>query len=141
MIDSVPAYDDVGRGPAVILLHGFPFNRSMWRSQTEFLAPHGYRVVAPDLRGLGSAVQISGNDSGNRLESAPFIATMGQMAGDVVALMNGLNIQRAVFCGLSMGGYLALDFVSRFRERVAALILAGARATAADEAEIGRAHV
>ena len=47
---------DQGQGVAVVLLHGFPFNRSMWREQIEFLSARGYRCVAPDLRGLGENV-------------------------------------------------------------------------------------
>src|SRR5438128_2145134 len=43
------SYDDEGDGLAVILLHGYPFNRSMWREQIDFLSARGYRVVAPDL--------------------------------------------------------------------------------------------
>ena len=47
-------YDDVGSGQAVLLLHGYPFNRSMWREQVEALSAD-YRVITPDLRGLGES--------------------------------------------------------------------------------------
>ena len=117
------AYDDFGKGPAVVLLHGFPFDRSMWREQIEFLSVNGFRAIAPDLRGLGE------NKAGD------VIATLDEMARDVSALMDQLSIDRAVICGLSMGGYVAFDFVHLFRSRVRALVLAGTRAPADNEQE------
>ena len=116
-------YDDVGEGEALVFLHGFPFNRSMWREQIEFLSAHGYRCVAPDLRGLGE--NLSANE----------INTMEDMARDVAALMDELRIDRAIICGLSMGCYVAFEFIHQFPERVRALILAGARAEGPDKAE------
>src|SRR5258705_2177611 len=104
------AYDDLGEGPAIILLHGFPFNRAMWREQIEFLSARGYRVVAPDLRGLGEAsdkFQLVAAESDRQAEAGRTIATMDDMAGDVAALMDELKIDRAVICGLSMGCYVA----------------------------------
>src|SRR5438132_10563395 len=88
-------YDEAGSGSPVVLLHGFPFNRSMWGEQVEVLSPH-FQVVAPDLRGQGETTVM--------LEPA----TMEEMARDVTALMDALDISRAVVCGLSMGGYVAL---------------------------------
>src|SRR5437867_13401419 len=46
-------YNDVGQGLAIVFLHGYPFNRSMWRAQIDFFAARDYRCIAPDLRGLG----------------------------------------------------------------------------------------
>jgi len=117
------ALDDLGTGKAVVFLHGFPFNRSMWREQIEFLRAHGYRVVAPDLRGLGE----------NRSDDE--VATMEDMARDVAALMDELKIDRAIIGGLSMGCYVAFEFIHLFPSRVRALVLAGARAEGADKAE------
>jgi len=117
------AYDDAGSGPALVLLHGYPFNRSMWRDQIDFLSTHGNRVVAPDMRGLGETKATSE------------ISTMDDMARDVAALMDKLEIDRAVVCGLSMGGYVAFEFVHLFPSRVRALILAGTRAPADNEQE------
>jgi pimeloyl-ACP methyl ester carboxylesterase len=108
------AYDDVGSGQAVVLLHGYPFNRTMWREQVEALRP-GYRVITPDLRGHG---ETSGTD-------AP--ATMDEMAEDIAALLDELEIKRAVLGGLSMGGYVAFAFYRRFGTRVRALVLADTR--------------
>jgi len=117
------AYDDVGDGAPIVFLHGFPFNRSMWREQIDFLSAQNYRVVAPDLRGLGET-KFNGD-----------VATMEDMARDVAALMDELQIDCAAVCGLSMGSYVAFEFVHLFPSRVRALALAGARAQAADETE------
>lgn len=116
-------YEDVGTGPAIIFLHGFPFNRSMWREQLEFLSARGYRCVAPDLRGLGE----------NKLSSD--INTMADMARDVASLMDELKVDDAVIAGLSMGCYVAFDFVNQFPSRVRGLVLAGGRAEGPDKAE------
>jgi 3-oxoadipate enol-lactonase len=103
-----------GSGPPVVLLHGYPFNRSMWREQVEALQGSN-RVITPDLRGLGET------------EATREPATMNEMAEDVAALLDELKIDRVALGGLSMGGYVALAFVRRFPLRVRALILADTR--------------
>lgn len=108
------AYDLEGSGPPVLLLHGYPFNRSMWLEQVEALQT-SHRVITPDLRGLGET------------EATPEPATMTEMAEDVAALLDELKIDRVALGGLSMGGYVALAFVRRFPLRVRALILADTR--------------
>jgi pimeloyl-ACP methyl ester carboxylesterase len=118
------AYDDVGSGATVVLLHGYPFNRSMWREQREALSAN-YRVITPDLRGHGET------------SVTPEIATMNEMARDVVALLDKLDIGRVTLGGLSMGGYVALAFCRRFPLRTRALILADTRSQA-DVAEAKR---
>ncbi|HEX8845717.1 MAG TPA: alpha/beta fold hydrolase [Pyrinomonadaceae bacterium] len=118
------AYDDVGSGPPVVLLHGYPFNRSMWREQRDALAA-GYRVITPDLRGHGATPATT--DS----------ATMDEMAEDTAALLDELRIKRVVMGGLSMGGYVALAFCRCFGLRVRALILADTRPQA-DTDEVRR---
>jgi pimeloyl-ACP methyl ester carboxylesterase len=134
---AMDQFDEAGNGPAIVLLHGFPFNRSMWREQIEFLGARGYRAIAPDLRGLGVAktsVGGSSDDRDHRLKPVSLI-TMDEMARDVAALMNQLEIDSAVVCGLSMGCYVAFEFFHLFPARVRALVLAGARAEAPDETE------
>jgi pimeloyl-ACP methyl ester carboxylesterase len=108
------AYDDAGSGAAVVLLHGYPFNRSMWREQREALVAN-YRVITPDLRGHGETT----------VTAEP--ATMEEMARDVDALLDKLEIGRVTIGGLSMGGYVTLAFYRRFPLRVRALILADTR--------------
>ncbi|HEY0078175.1 MAG TPA: alpha/beta fold hydrolase [Pyrinomonadaceae bacterium] len=109
-------YEVAGAGPAVVLLHGFPFNRSMWREQVEVLS-QSRRVITPDLRGHGET---------SAMDEA---ATMERMAEDTTALLDELGIERAVVGGLSMGGYVALAFYRLFPERVRAMVLADTRAT------------
>ncbi|MBV9959754.1 MAG: alpha/beta fold hydrolase [Acidobacteria bacterium] len=107
-------YDDAGEGLPVVLLHGYPFNRSMWREQAEALS-ESYRVITPDLRGHGES------------EVAATV-TMPLMAEDIAALLDELHIECAVIGGLSMGGYVALAFQQLFPARVRALVLADTKA-------------
>ena len=139
------AHLEAGSGPAVVLLHGYPFDRSMWREQIDFLSAHGYRAIAHDLPGFGETVaQTSVSEpSGpsHKLKSVPLkeadrkIITMADMAHDVAALMDKLEIVDAAICGLSMGGYVAFEFVHLFPTRARALVLAGTRAPADNEQE------
>jgi len=114
------AYTDTGVGLPVVLLHGYPFNRSLWNEQVSALS-NSFRVITPDLRGLGESEATSGP------------ATMNRMAQDVAMLLDHLEIPRAVIGGLSMGGYVALAFYKLFPSRVRALVLADTRAQADTE--------
>jgi len=114
------AYDDQGSGPAIVLIHGYPFNRSMWTEQVQSLADR-YRVITIDLRGHGDS------------EASTGASTMTLMAEDVAQLMDELGIERAVVGGLSMGGYVVLAFYQLFPERVEKLLLADTRAQADTE--------
>src|SRR4028118_1351057 len=121
------AYEVAGEGSPVVLLHGFPFNRTLWCEQVDAIREH-HRVITVDLRGHGetSATQDP--------------ATMEEMARDVAALLDELGIAaRVVLGGLSMGGYVALAFTRLFPERVHALVLADTRPQAdTDEARLTR---
>jgi len=117
------SYTDSGEGPAVLLLHGYPFDKSMWSEQIEALSLKGFRAIAPDLRGLGET-----NFLGE-------VSTMEDMARDAAALLDHLKIDQAIVCGLSMGGYVALEFMHLCPERVSGLVLAGTRAPADNEQE------
>lgn len=120
------AYEVSGAGLPVVLLHGFPFNRTLWREQVEALRER-YMVITVDLRGHGET----------QATEAP--VTMEVMAGDVAALLDSLRITRVVLGGLSMGGYVALAFYQLFPERVRALLLADTRPHAdTDEARLNR---
>jgi pimeloyl-ACP methyl ester carboxylesterase len=111
------AYTDEGQGPVVLMLHGFPFDRSMWRGQVEKLSEE-FRVIAPDFRGHGET------------PSTREPSTMEELAEDLAALLDELNVPRAVVCGLSMGGYVALAFYRAHPSRVRALVLADTRPNA-----------
>ena len=105
------AYEDAGQGVPFVLVHGHPFNRSMWRDQIAAFSPH-YRVIAPDLRGYGETTVIPGK---TRLED---------FARDIAGLLDRLNVADIILGGLSMGGQIVLEFYHLFPERVRALILA-----------------
>ena len=107
------AYDDVGTGIPVVFVHGFPHNRTLWAPQLGGLMDRA-RCIAPDLRGFGES-EIRG----------PY--SMDQYADDVIAMLDALQVERAVIAGLSMGGYIAFAIWRRHRERVRALILADTR--------------
>jgi 3-oxoadipate enol-lactonase len=119
-IDGIQiVYTDVGDGPAVVLVHGYPFNRTLWNEQVAALSDR-YRVIAPDMRGFGES-------------DASSAATMNRMAADVASLMDGLGIASAVVGGLSMGGYVTLAFQRHHADRVRALVLADTRPQADTE--------
>lgn len=113
--DNQIAYTDTGIGPPILMVHGYPFNRTLWDEQVEALSSR-HRVIAPDLRGFGES------------DAAPGTATMNLMARDLVLLLNHLGIVRAAVCGLSMGGYVALALYKQLPSRVRALVLADTRA-------------
>jgi pimeloyl-ACP methyl ester carboxylesterase len=123
----------------VILLHGYPFDRSMWREQIDFLNAREYHVAAPDLLGLAAMYDklkfVGKPISGETDRQAEARRTMVDMARDVEGLMNAFRLDQAVVCGLSMGGYVAFEFFHLFPARVRALILAGTRAPADNEQE------
>jgi pimeloyl-ACP methyl ester carboxylesterase len=110
------AYDEAGSGTPVIFLHGWPHGRALWAGQLSGLQTQA-RCVAPDLRGFGGS-SVAG----------PY--AIDQYADDVAALAATLGIERAVVCGLSMGGYVALAMARRHRALLRGLILADTRATA-----------
>ena len=110
------AYEEAGSGPPLLFIHGWPHNRTLWSGQLSGLSTHA-RCIAPDLRGFGDST-VSG----------PY--SMAQYADDLAALLDSLGIDRAIVCGLSMGGYVAMAMLRHHRHRVRALILTSTRATA-----------
>jgi 3-oxoadipate enol-lactonase len=120
-------YDDRGSGPAVVLLHAFPFARDLWSGVADVLGGR-FRVISVDARGFGESPlrAISG-------VSAAYSIT--DLADDLAALLDALDVPRAALVGMSMGGYTALAFAARHHGRLSALVLADTRA-AADTPEI-----
>jgi pimeloyl-ACP methyl ester carboxylesterase len=110
------AYDEAGDGVPLLFIHGWPHNRTLWAGQMSGL-PTQARCIAPDLRGFGGTTA-----------SAPY--TIDQFADDLALLMDARGVERAVVCGLSMGGYVALAMLRRHRHRLRGLILTSTRATA-----------
>lgn len=109
---------DRGRGPAILFVHGFPLDHSMWERQGNAF-DREYRVLMPDLRGFGSSGVADGT------------VTMADFADDLAALLDRQGIaEPVVFCGLSMGGYIAFQFWKRHCHRLRALVLCDTRAAA-----------
>jgi 3-oxoadipate enol-lactonase len=117
--DLSVCYNDEGKAgdPVIIFIHGFPFNKSMWDKQTEALKEN-YRVIAYDVRGHGNS------DAGAENFSIELFAN------DLLNLMDALKIDKAILCGLSMGGYIALNAVENYPDRFDALILSDTTCTA-----------
>ncbi|WP_033292297.1 alpha/beta fold hydrolase [Amycolatopsis jejuensis] len=108
------AYDDHARtGPdiPVLLVHGHPFDRSMWDPQAAYLAARGHRVVVPDLRGYGHS-------------SGPDATGLDTFADDLIGLADHLALETFALGGLSMGGQIVMQTVRDHPGRVAALLLA-----------------
>jgi 3-oxoadipate enol-lactonase len=109
------AYDDnnpqTTRSP-LLLIHGHPFDRTMWHPQLTAFAP-ARRVIAPDLRGYGAS------------PVTPGITPLSRFAADLEELLDELGVQTCVLAGLSMGGQIAMECYDRFgAERVRGLVLA-----------------
>jgi pimeloyl-ACP methyl ester carboxylesterase len=106
-----------GDGDVILFIHGFPFNSAMWGHQLADL-PDGWRGIAPDLRGFGAS----------EIGTEPVFG-MDVFASDLARLLDKLEIDSVVLCGLSMGGYVAFEFIRQFGDRVRAVVLADTRAT------------
>jgi pimeloyl-ACP methyl ester carboxylesterase len=109
-------YSDHGEGTPLVFLHAFPFNRTMWEPQQTLSSR--CRVITIDLRGHGES-------------DAPFWRySLEQYADDVMALLAHLDVPKAVFVGLSMGGYLEFTLYRRYPDLILGLVFADTRAEA-----------
>jgi 3-oxoadipate enol-lactonase len=110
----------------ILFLHAFPLNAAMWQPQLDAV-PAGWRVIAPDYRGFG--------------ESSPPApaATMNELAGDVVDLLDHLEVHETIVAGCSMGGYVAFELLASAPNYVKGLVLIDTRAGAdTEEGKAGR---
>lgn len=114
------SYSDKRVGLPVIFLHPTPFNSTFWGPLVAEL--EGVRAIAPDLRGHGESELGTNLPAGAfaRAPDAPAL-TMTQLASDVLALLDSLQLERAVFAGCSIGGYVLLELWRRAPERVKAM--------------------
>lgn len=99
-------YREIGAGFPLVLIHGHTLDGRMWDTVAQHLAAR-YRVIVPDMAGHGQ--------SGLAEQPAP-------LSHDLAALLDGLGIERAAVCGLSLGGAVAINFALHFPERCAALV-------------------
>ena len=113
-------HEEKGQGIPLLLIHGFPHDHTLWEPQLGGLQDAA-RVIAPDLRGFGIG------------EEVPQTMTMDDYAADLKTLVDDLGIEKAVICGLSMGGYVALAFLARYPEVTQGLILCNTRSGADNE--------
>ena len=108
------AYDDAGStdAPVVVLVHGHPFDRSMWRPQVERLAKTDRRVIVPDLRGYGESTVVPGK------------TPLATFARDITGLLDRLGVGRFALGGLSMGGQIVMEIHRQVPDRIRGLLLA-----------------
>lgn len=104
------AFEEIGTGRPLILVHGYPLDHSIWMKTASLLSAE-FRVVLPDLRGYGASASLGISHS------------MDEMAEDVRDLLDSLQIERALLAGHSMGGYVIQNFLRLFPERVAGMVL------------------
>lgn len=116
------AFREAGAGLPVLLLHAFPLSGEMWAPQLAALSG-SFRLIVPDLSGLGASQGVPPDGA----------CRMSDLAADAVALLEHLEVGRAVVAGLSMGGYAALALAEGAPERLRGLVLADTRATADTE--------
>jgi 3-oxoadipate enol-lactonase len=119
------AVDVRGDGLPVLFVHGFPFDRTVWRHQLATLSR--VRRIAPDLRGVGGSGAPAGAEG----------YSLARHADDLVAVLDAVGVRETVMCGLSMGGYIIFEVLRRHPGRVKALILADTRSEA-DSADTKR---
>ena len=104
-----------GAGPLVVFLHGIGGNRSHWDDQLAAFAPE-FTACAPDARGYGDSDDYDGP------------LAFGDLAGDVLRVIDHFGAARAHLVGLSLGGRVARDFCLRHPDRVATLVLCNTHA-------------
>ena len=97
-----------GEGPAVLLVHGFPDDHTVWRNQIPALVDAGYKVIAIDTRGCGES-EIKPRESDYAMDN---------LAGDLVALLNALGIEKVRLVGHDWGALQSWFFAIKHPERV-----------------------
>jgi len=103
-------YEAFGMGVPIVCIHGFPLDHTIWQPMIPALAA-GNRIILPDLRGHGLSPVPDG----------PY--SMPEMAGDIIALLDDLDLPQVVLVGQSMGGYVALEVAHQAPERLLGLAL------------------
>jgi pimeloyl-ACP methyl ester carboxylesterase len=107
------AYEERGRGPGVLLVHGIASRAAGWRPMAESLAPHA-RVVAHDRRGYGGSGAPDPYDR----------TTVEEQSEDAAALLRRLDLGPAVIAGRDVGALIALDLAWRHRDLVRGIVVA-----------------
>ena len=124
--DAEIAYQIVGTGPPLVLLHPFPAHHEFWLPAAQALTSR-YQLILPDLRGHGESSVGRGP------------ATMEKHAADIARILDHAELGRVPLAGVSIGGYALFEFWRRHRGRVAALALCNTKAQPdSPEAKAGR---
>jgi 3-oxoadipate enol-lactonase len=131
------AFRETGSGPAVVFLHPTPLDHEYWRPLIENLG--GVRAIVPDFRGHGQS-ELGGNlpvGGFTRVADAP-VLTMAQLASDILALLDYLQLPEAVFAGCSIGGYVLLELWRRAPQRMSGLAFICSKPQADAEANLAK---
>ncbi|MFZ5855684.1 MAG: alpha/beta fold hydrolase [Chloroflexota bacterium] len=115
------AFERIGRGAPLVLIHGFPFDHSIWDEVIPLLKDD-FDLILPDVRGFGQS------------DAVDEAYTMTDLASDLAALLDHLGLESAFLAGHSMGGYVTLAFADAYSQRVRGLALVSSQA-AADPSE------
>ena len=103
-----------GSGPAVVFVHGFPDLARGWERQLTAVAEQGFHAIAPDMRGYG----------GSSCPHSVDAYTLAELTGDLVALLDALEIEKAVIVGHDWGGFVTWGMAVLHPERVAGIAAA-----------------
>ena len=104
--DIFTSYTDEGttKETTIVFIHGFPLDKSMWNAQRALLK-NDYRVITYDLRGYGDS------------EPGTSEMSIDLLVSDMEKFLDELKLQKAVICGFSMGGYIALSAYKKYPKR------------------------
>ena len=115
------AYHEQGSGTPVLLVHGYPFNSLIWNRASSLLASRNYRVIAPDLRGFRQSPPSDVRQ----------VTTMECFADDLHLLLQKIGItEKVLLAGLSMGGYITMQFARKYAEQLSGIVLCGTNTVA-----------
>jgi len=111
------AYERLGKGMPLMLIHGYPLDHTSW-NEVASLLENNFDLILPDLRGFGQSTTVE----------TPY--TISDMADDLASLLDHLEVEKAALAGHSMGGYVALAFAKKYPQRVSGLGLVSSQAVA-----------
>lgn len=123
-------YTEKGTGEALVLIHGHPFDRTMWQPQIDHFSATR-RVIAPDLRGYGES-RAEDDKTAGKTAGKTLLETF---AHDIADLLDHLEADRCTLGGLSMGGQIAMEFGRHHADRLNALLFADTTARGATPEE------
>ncbi len=117
------AYELSGKGPVLVLVHGFPMDHRVWAAAVSILESN-FTLICPDLPGFGQSEMLG--------HTHP----MELMAGAINAILEHEKVEKTLLVGHSMGGYVSLAFAAQHPEKLAGLVLFHSHAAADDEAAL-----